>query len=193
MPLTLSDEIWKGVWNSLDLATSSRGAFTTLSLSTTGLDHRPKSRTIILRQVNKENGVIRFATDLRSRKIEEINAQPYVALTGYDGNESVQIRLEGRAYINLSPEQTKSFFNTLKPHTHYLFTSNERPGSKISRPDDVQFAKESDRTSDIAFQNFGLVDIVLDAMEWLDLSKAPHHRLRFERTGEHWSHHWLVA
>lgn len=193
MPLTLSDEVWKGLWNSLDMATSSRGAFTTLSLSTIGLDHKPKSRTIILRQVDKENGIVRFATDLRSRKIEEIKARPYAALTGYDGNESVQIRLEGRALINVSPQQTMSFFNTLKPHTHYLFTSNERPGSEISRPEDVQFAEESDRTSDIAFQNFALVDIVLEAIEWLDLNKAPHHRLRFERTGEHWSPQWLVA
>lgn len=193
MPLTLSDEIWTGIWNSLDMATRSRAAFTTLSLSTIGLNHKPKSRTIILRQVDKENGIVRFATDLRSRKIEEITAQPCVALTGYDGNDSVQIRLEGSALINVSPEQTKSFFNTLKPHTHYLFTSNERPGSEISRPEDVQFAEEIDRTSDIAFQNFALVDIVLEAIEWLDLNKDPHHRLRFERIGAQWSPQWLVA
>ena len=193
MSLNLSDLIWTRLWNSLDEATRSRTAFTTLTLSTTGLDQRPKSRTIILRQIDKDNGILRFATDQRSRKIEEISAKPYVSLTGYDGNHSVQIRLEGHALVNSNTEQTKSFFNTLKPHTHYLFTSNERPGTKISHPKDVQFAEESDRTSAIAFQNFALVDINLDAIEWLDLTATPHHRIRFEKAGQPWSHQWLLA
>ena len=49
-----------------------------------GLDGAPKVRTVVIRSLDETNGLIRFNTDLRSRKAAEIDADSRVTLLGYD-------------------------------------------------------------------------------------------------------------
>ncbi|WP_250469818.1 hypothetical protein [Caballeronia sp. GAFFF2] len=46
--------------------------FTLLQLATTGLDSKPKVRTIISRRANGEREQLSFYTDVRSEKVVEI-------------------------------------------------------------------------------------------------------------------------
>ncbi|NBR79124.1 MAG: pyridoxamine 5'-phosphate oxidase, partial [Alphaproteobacteria bacterium] len=55
-------------------AADRRSAFHTPTVATIGLDGRPRLRTIVLRACDTANRSLRFHTDARSDKINELRA-----------------------------------------------------------------------------------------------------------------------
>lgn len=139
------------------------------------------------------DGVLSFITDLRSPKAKEICAQPLVNLSGYEANSSVQLRVAGRARINTDEERRKKFWNGLLPHTHLLFWSPLAPGAIVSAPEDLYTEVELlNGDSAKLYAHFGLVDVIVDCIDWLDLSTEPPVRCRFARTRDGWEASWLA-
>lgn len=172
-------------------ATTGRSPFTIMHPATVDTGGAPHARVVVLREAN--DGVLSFITDLRSPKAKEICAQPLVNLSGYDANSSAQLRVAGRARINTDEERRKKSWNGLLPHTHLLFRSPLAPGAIVSAPEDLYTEVELlNGDSAKLFAHFGLVDVIVDCIDWLDLSTEPPVRCRFARTRDGWEASWLA-
>jgi pyridoxamine 5'-phosphate oxidase len=78
-------------------------------LATATADGRPSARMVLLRGVD-ERGFV-FFTDYRSRKGEELEANPRAALAFYWGELERQVRIEGTV-ARTSAEESEQYFRT---------------------------------------------------------------------------------
>ncbi|BAN97206.1 hypothetical protein E05_24400 [Plautia stali symbiont] len=134
---------------------------------------------------------LRFTADRRSSKMQDIAAQLHVALLAYDAANSVQLRLAGTAQRVDDVQQRAAAWHTLRPHSHALFQSPVRPGSVIAHPDEALPAS-AQKVGNGPDEHFALVQITLHSVEWLDVSREPHQRARFEATADGWQGSWRV-
>jgi pyridoxamine 5'-phosphate oxidase len=80
-----------------------------MCLSTVSMDGKPSSRTVLLKEYDK-NGFI-FYTNSESRKGQDLSKNPYVALNFYWRETQRQVRIEGK--IEIVPRaMTQSYFNS---------------------------------------------------------------------------------
>ena len=61
--------------------------------------NRPNTRNVVLRDFSIEDLTVRFHTDKRSSKIQDIKANRYVCLIGYDKRAKLQIRIDAEANV----------------------------------------------------------------------------------------------
>ncbi|HEY5715509.1 MAG TPA: pyridoxamine 5'-phosphate oxidase [Psychromonas sp.] len=80
-----------------------------MSLSTCTLAGRPSSRIVLLKEVDHKGFV--FFTNYGSRKAEELEANPFVALLFHWNILQRQVRIEGRIE-RISHEESNAYFQT---------------------------------------------------------------------------------
>mgnify|MGYP006237024809 CR=1 len=68
------------------------------------------TRTVVLREFDSKNRTLRFHTDSRSGKIEELKENSISSVHGYDPDLKVQIRLKGKTLLHIDNEISKKFF-----------------------------------------------------------------------------------
>ncbi|THD40153.1 pyridoxamine 5'-phosphate oxidase family protein [Pantoea sp. R102] len=188
--ISLDDRL-QAIWQLLSTATTSRSAFTLMQLATVSVDGQPSLRTVVIRQFLPTLPALRFTADRRSAKMQDIAAQPQVALLAYDAASRVQLRLAGTAQRVDDAQQRAAAWHALSPHSHALFQSPVRPGSVITHPDAALPASAPDVDAG-PDEHFALVQITLHSVEWLDVSREPHQRARFEATADGWQGSWRV-
>lgn len=99
-------------------------------LATVGIDGKPYTRTISIREVN-EKGVL-FFTQSKSKKTQHIQNKPATSLTIYLPKSKRQITLHGLAKA-LSTEETISYWNRYPKESQLRFlVYGPRSGEKIS-------------------------------------------------------------
>jgi pyridoxamine 5'-phosphate oxidase len=137
--------------------------------------------------------VVGFTADVRSHKVEELERDPRVALTGLDAVAGVQLRLEGIAQVVLTPSSRTAAWRRLKAHSHVLFQSAVPPGSVVASPEDGRSSPEAPVLSGLEpVQDFALIHVHLQRIEWLDVSSQPHLRCQFLRQEVGWLGQWLA-
>jgi len=67
-----------------------------LQLATVRADHRPANRTVVFRDFLKDTNQLKFITDIRSDKIDQIKTQPWAEACWYFPNTREQFRIAGR-------------------------------------------------------------------------------------------------
>ena len=83
-----------------DGVNNSKSLFHTPVLSTF-INNTISTRTVVLREFNAKKRILRFHTDSRSGKIEELKENSISSIHGYDPDLKVQIRLKGKTSINV--------------------------------------------------------------------------------------------
>ncbi|MCH7604408.1 pyridoxamine 5'-phosphate oxidase [Patescibacteria group bacterium] len=78
-------------------------------LSTAGADGHPHGRYLLLKSADKQG--FTFFTNYRSRKGEELEQNPYAALTFYWREMEMQVRVEGKVE-KLDVEESDAYFRT---------------------------------------------------------------------------------
>lgn len=66
-----------------------------LQLATVRADNHPANRTVVFRGFLEDTNKLKFVTDIRSQKIDEINYQPWGEACWYFPNTREQFRLSG--------------------------------------------------------------------------------------------------
>jgi pyridoxamine 5'-phosphate oxidase len=66
-----------------------------LQLATVQADHRPANRTVVFRDFLKDTNQLKFITDIRSDKVEQIKTQPWAEACWYFPNTREQFRIAG--------------------------------------------------------------------------------------------------
>ena len=151
-----------------------------LQLATVGPDGAPHCRTIVVREVDESR--LRFVTDARSAKIDQLLAESRVEACWYFSESREQFRLSGRAH-RLGPGDPVllRLWRGLSPTARASFAW-PLPGTV--RHEDDCFASslaEPDPRPD-----FVVVEVAIAAVDWLSLLSSPHERRRFTLAGDGW-------
>lgn len=176
------------VWASLVAATTGRTPFTLGYLGTVASGGQPRVRAVILRAVDERRGAVAFATDSRTAKVGELAKNARAALTFYDPERDVQLRLDGRAEIVTDSAVRREVWEKLGAASKRLYDKPEVPGTLLA-----EGVSDGRGTGDeAAFERFAWVRVTVDAIDAVDLSGAEHIRCRHTRGVDSWVSERLV-
>ncbi|QBQ99619.1 pyridoxamine 5'-phosphate oxidase family protein [Paraburkholderia pallida] len=188
-------EVVDRVWAMLSAganAGATRSPFTMLQAATVGLDGGPKVRTIVLRGVSPEAGALTFHTDVRSEKVMELRKDPRISLLGCDLDAGIQIRLEGIARMVDSLDERMALWKTSRPHSLIVYRAQLVPGTPIASPEEAHRAPGGMSDSMAGFENFCLVTVDVQTIDYLDLSPNGHARAKLSRQDGAWHGGWVA-
>jgi len=155
-----------------------RAAFHTPVFASLGLDGRPLSRIIVLREFDPDQRNLRFHTDWRSHKVRQIRHDPRVSFTFYDPAMKLQLRCEGQARLHHQDAISAKAWEASQRMSKVCYGTAPAPGLVIEQADD--FALPDDQESIAAGQeHFCAVVTQVTTLEWLWLGFKGHRRARF--------------
>ena len=152
------------------------------TLCTIDNDSRPQARTVVFRSFNVEKFYLSIHSDFRSKKIKEIKKNKYVSLVFYDDKKKIQLRIRGIAKIEVSK---KDSWHKLSNWSRRCYLSQETPGAIKQKPtsgfsEKFQFNAPSTEESGKGVQNFSVIEIIAEEIDWLFLASQGHRRILFD-------------
>lgn len=192
------DAILNDIWTRWGRgAADRRSPFHTPVVGSTGLTGIPEQRIMVLRKADRASSTLRFHTDQRSTKADQVGRNSAVSVVGYDAGAKIQLRASGVATIvrtgvladdawaSTSASGRRSYLTTLAPGSHSDIATSGLPIA-FERGAPSMIESEAGR------DNFAIVPVTLNRLEWLHLAATGHRRAAFTRTGDIWTSEWLV-
>ena len=170
------------VWRELSDATHDRAhAWRTPVLATINGD-AADARVVILREVDKDEGRLRFYTDERAHKVAQIRIAPRGCLVMWSPSLRWQVRCHVRLKLNTSGLAVTSRWAKIRltpAANDYL--SNMPPGAPMQDlPDKVSGSGSVSRA------HFAVMSAEVDSFDWLELAPTGNRRAIFDAEGERW-------
>ena len=160
-------------------------------VSTIGSDGRPRARVVVLRAFDREQQQLRFHTDIRSDKFHELDRDPRIALSFYDAQEKIQLRIEGRATLHQNDAVADNAWSASQPMSKLCYAVEPGPGREISARDD--FALPRDRSeSEMGRAHFAAVIVTIEEVDWLWLGAAGNRRASYQFARDKIAARWMV-
>ena len=166
-------------------AADRRAAFHTPTLSTIGLDGRPRARTVVMRGLDVAERLIRLHSDVRSDKVAELRRDPRVALVFYDAAAKLQVRAEGIAVVHSGDDVAREAWGRSQPMARAIYAGAVAPGTPAAGP------QPADAHADGGEANFAVIRCVFDRLDLLSLQAAGHRRLLLRWDGGNRTAQWL--
>ena len=166
--------IHRACWLELGLAASQRGhAWRRMGLAT--LDGETADlRTVVLREVDRDQNTLVFFTDARSPKVRQIEAQPLATLLVWCERLGWQLRLRVRLGVEVSGLTVSSRWARLKlTPAAQDYLSPLPPGTPLDRYVPERASREQ----------FAVVTASVLAIDWLELHADGHRRAAFDAAG----------
>ena len=160
--------------------------FNAMTLATATLDGRPSARVVLLRGVDERG--FSFFTNYRSRKAEELAANPRAALVFFWATPARQVRIEGTV-TKVTSEESDAYFVS-RPRGHRL-NALISPQSQVI-PDrsylDRRMAELLERYADLEHvprpDHWGGYRVSPESIEfWQGRDNRQHDRIRYVRIG----------
>jgi 3-hydroxyisobutyrate dehydrogenase len=128
---TLTD-LEKDTWNRLvNGAVKSRDPFHTPCVATHSVNDI-SLRTVVLRKAIPESKELRFHTDTRSKKWQELIINPSISALFYDAADRVQLRVKGSAVLQLKNDITAAAWQKTSLSSRRCYLTNFDPSNKAS-------------------------------------------------------------
>ncbi len=159
-----------------------------MTLATATADGCPSARLVTLKELAPDALV--FTTALGSRKVEELRANPHVAVAFYWPALGRQARIEGRAEIAERELAQRLFAG--RPRSHQLQACVSRQGEEIESLDELRARLEALQAElgDLPVpcpDDWGAVRVIPDRVEfWQEAEDRLHSRELFEATASGW-------
>jgi len=156
----------------------------------------PSSRYVVLRQVDREHGVLGFHTDCRSEKWAELELEPRVALCFF--GQAVQIRVEGCVKLHTDDAIADLAWKHTGLMSRRTYLVEPAPGTVLAGPSSglperLSKQRPTEEESEVGRARFAVVSVHLQRLEWLSLALEGQRRARFHRTGTApWTSEWLL-
>ncbi len=189
------NELEQDCWNRLVTgAIKSRNPFHTPSVATLSKGE-VSMRTVVLRKALPEERELRFHTDVRSIKWDDLMINPAISALFYDADARVQLRIKGTAELHHENDITAKAWETttlssrkcyLTLHSPSSFTDSSTSG--LSK--DIEQEKFTLSESEVGYANFGIVSIRVQSIDWLWLNHSGHRRAFFDYEKE--SYQWMI-
>ena len=152
------------------------------------VDHNsgPQVRTIVLRGAEPFCHWVRFHTDIRSPKVEEIRHQPRVALLGYDPKLRLQIRMDAVAAIHHKDALARQAWERIPPHSRACYSSKKVPGEALKQDVVHQAPPPIHDVDDPAYNHFAVIHCAIELIDVLELDSSGHRRGTLIRADGTW-------
>ena len=177
-------------WHLLsDGAADPQHDFHTTALATTHAGLGCTLRTVVLRKVDPEARELSFYTDLRSRKIGEIEHDPRVGLLFNSMSDDTQIRVQAEAEIHHRDAVAEDAWQTLAPHRRRDYLVSGPRGlpwawATSGLPAELESRDLTPAESEAGRHNFAVVVCHVRQMDWLFLTPYGHRRANFAWNGD---------
>ena len=149
------------------------------------------TRTVVLREFDSKNRTLRFHTDSRSGKIEELKENSISSVHGYDPDLKVQIRRKGKTSLHIDNEISKKAWAESREMSKMCYSVKDSPGNKISSPEPFDLIKE-EIDIELGYNNFAVLHFSYDSLEFLFLKGAGHRRSLFDWSSDQLESSWLI-
>lgn len=183
--------ILEGIWGLLeDSVVDRRNGFRTPAFATLARDSGCAVRTVVLRAVDRKRRCVRFYTDLRSPKVEQIRSDSRAALVFQNAVRQVELRAEARVSLHREDTLALRCWTTLPAGGRRDFASSASPGSPAGELSELTRASPALQhkrpTNGNGWSNFAVADCMIQRLDWLELDSAGHRRAVFtwDRDGD---------
>lgn len=132
------------------------------------------ARMLVLRQFDRENGVLELHSDARSEKIAQLREQPCCTLLFFDARSNIQLGVRACARVHCGDEVARRAF-AQAPEGSLDDYRGAAPGARLD---------DNPARSDEAEANFAVIRLVIEAADWLKLDRDGHRRWRVDFSGE---------
>ena len=188
-------EIIKKIWLMLDDAITNRSSQFRTPTFICGDQLDFDGRIVVLRKADENNNVVQYHSDIRSDKIEKLQANNNAALLFYDKELKIQVRLKVETIINHNNDVTKQSWEKTQHISRKCYLVDNGPGSETEIPtsglkpelDNFDYTKEQ---SEEGYRNFTVIQCEVKLIEWLYLAAKGHRRARFNL--ENNKNTWLI-
>ena len=142
-------------------------------------------RTVVLRKTLPTERELRFHTDIRSPKWQELSQNPSISALFYDAVDRIQLRVKGKAVLHQTNEITaeawqKTSLSSRKCYLTLFSPSSFTEQSTSGLTDDIEHENYTLAESESGYSNFGIVSIHVLSIDWLWLNHAGHRRAYFD-------------
>lgn len=154
------------------------------------------ARVMVLRAFDPATMALRFHTDARAPKARIIGAGAPVGVLFYDRDAKLQIRTRGTGRIETAGPLTEAAWaqSTNFARRCYLGAGpgSEADGPSSGLPPEFEGMEPDDAQLLPARENFALLRVTLDELDWFTLAHTGHRRARFDRTANGWQARWVT-
>ncbi|GJE55900.1 MULTISPECIES: pyridoxamine 5'-phosphate oxidase family protein [Methylobacterium] len=180
------------LWRRLEQGVADRNSgFHTPALATVDLHGRPQVRTVVLRDADRAAGTLRIHCDRRSEKAVEIAATGSAALQAYDRDAKIQIRVDGTAELHTDDWFAESIWTEAQPMSRAVYGIVPGPGTALLNGGGYTLPG-ADEAILAGRDNFGVVVIRAERLEFLYLDRRGHRRALWLRSDAGWVETWLA-
>lgn len=181
----MANHIWNMVKTELKKGVKETShPFKFATLATLGLERLPRLRTIKIREFDQESLQMTFYTDSRSKKILHIKENNKVSLLLYHPEKLMQLRIEGLAIRERDEAVLQEHWSRVDVASQKDFTTSSAPGTEIKHPEKIEYIDRDDY--------FSVVYILPFKVEYLQLKRPNHLRVRFSKREGDWKSDYLV-
>lgn len=152
------------------------------SLATLSADG-PQQRSLVLRRFNPKKWELVFFTDFRSTKIKELQKDPRASLHFYDSEKQLQLRLKGIINIEHQSPASREALAEIPIDRRGDYQSGLAPGEVLSDISETSGTK--------AEANFALLRFQTKSLDYLEINRVGHRRLKAEYIVEAWTN-WTI-
>ena len=190
----LSD-LEKDCWSRLVTgATKSKDSFHTPSIATLS-QSEVSMCTVVLRKAIPTERALRFHTDIRSNKWAELALNNSISALFYDASARIQLRVKGKAILHFNNELTREAWEKTTLSSRKCYLTEFSPSSLVASPtsglaEAIEQENFSLLESEVGFQNFGIISIQVESIDWLWLNHAGHRRAFFDYKKD--SFQWMI-
>lgn len=194
------DEVRADIFRRLGRASKDRrSAMHTPVIGTVKADGTPSQRVMVLRAFDPATATLRFHTDSRAAKVEELAGGAPISVLAYDPGAKRQFRLSGTGRIEGAGETADKAWNDATLFARRCYLADPAPGTVSDVPvsglaADIEGRKpEDDAEVAPGRANFAVLLARIDAIEFLHLAHTGHRRaiFRLQPDGS-WQGQWLV-
>jgi 3-hydroxyisobutyrate dehydrogenase len=156
----------------------------------------PNAYTVVLRDVLPDEIQIVFHTDVRSEKVEEIKSSSNLTIVYYDDADHIQIILKAEATIHYQDDITRQQWQQsgFKSRRNYL--TQQAPSSPLNEEGSgLEYLgdKKFDDNDLSGYENFAVVVLNINFLEYLQLNKEGNRRARFKADQKNsWIEEWVT-
>ncbi len=176
--------IHASIWDILETAAKGNEPGWRLPVLATHGPEQCCQRTVVLRAVRRDRGVLQFHTDVRSPKVQQIRNNAKVSLLFYDHQLSTQLHVQGAASVQTMGDTADQLWADGTTASLKMYCGSSAPGTVCGAPDSNLPAKLMGRIPDrneieAGRQHFSAIEVCTETVEWLRLSRDGNLRARF--------------
>lgn len=188
--------LWAGIWDGLVSGVAQGDHPFHLGVLATSTPDGVRQRTVVLRAADADAWRLRCHTDARAAKVAEIAADPRVGWLFYDADRRVQLRVDGRAVVRTAGDDVDDAWRTtpLLSRRAYLgdAPADPRADPATGLPHPLTTREPTEAESEQGRERFAIVDVRVEAIDWLSIRFSGHLRARFTRDDDGIDATWLT-